>query len=627
VPRGTAAAPAADLAALTALGNRQVAELAGAATSVAAARALVRAAAAGGNRAAARAAVMRQDRPRVYGPPTEEQAAEAVLVGAARLLSIPNFISGRIDHTNAVEGMTVAARERYALFELWLAATARETREGPVAGESSYRRATTAERLAGLERADHVLQQLARHLGPAPVQGTAGEALRSYQAAYRGARERILDDHVEAALEAQPTPIVHEGPEFELERQRRTVEDALGALDLYGGLAARTAASTASRFGTEIRQALQQVAARAPEGSRLAGVANMPLPEAILHTRGVLNGINAILQVTDERRRAELFTAQWNVRDAAETSRVVLGLVEGLAATVALIGSAVARLRGNAVLASKLFGLGANTFVRRIGWIASLAQTVHGLAVLLDDRSTENERLQAVFDVAMGSAGLTGAVATLGVEALAGIAGPLTAGIVITAAEVTWLRSQNRGFEQGMATAGIRESFDLVEYEAGGVAFAANELAEAMRYAEGAARGPQPVGDPGELAAAAQRAVQLKTTGLREFLERAIERVTRRQSSLAILFQPASWEHVRAPFEALRPRLAARTPSDLAGVAAAYVAAARDLFRHFERTISRTLVGVDRSREGGVLPHILGGLHSGLQERAAMGQGAQMPVP
>jgi hypothetical protein len=257
--------------------------------------------------------------------------------------------------------------------------------------------------------------------------------------------------------------------------------------------------------------------------------------------------------------------------------------------------------------------------VRRIGWVASLAQTVHGLSVLfMDDDATENERLQAVFDVAMGSAGLVGAAATLGVEALVGVAGPLTAGIVITAGEIAFLRDQIRGMERGMATGGIRSSFEVVEYEASGIAHAANELAEAITYAEGAT---------GELASAGQREVNFRGTRLREWLERSIDRVTRRQPEFAILFQPASWQHVSEPFEALRDDLArARTPTELLQVASAYLEAARDLFRHLERTIARTLISADRSREGGVLPHILGGLHSGLEERAAEGQGASMPI-
>jgi hypothetical protein len=387
------------------------------------------------------------------------------------------------------------------------------------------------------------------------------------------------------------------------------------------------AASTAARFTTEIRQALVGIAARAPESSRLAGVASMPIPEAILHIRGVLNGINSLLQITDPIRRNQLLAAHLNVRDVSEVTGVILGALEGLVATTCLIGSVLYRMLGQADTASRMFRLGASGIVRRIGWIASLAQTVHGLSILLDDRSTENQRLQAVLDVGLGSAGLTGAAASLGVEALAGIAGPLSAGIVVTAGEVAFLRSQIRGMEEGMTTGGIRAAFDVVEYETSVVSRSANELAKALAYS-GEAVGGMP-GGPDENRAARERAVQVRATTLRQTLVRSIDRVSERQPDLGLLWQPAFWPQVWRPFANLRGDLGgARTARDLLGVANDFIEAARDLFRNFQRTIARTLLDVDRSRAGRRLPSLLGGLHSDRQEAASAHKPSpQMPVP
>ena len=562
-------------------------------------------------RAAPRSSIMRWNPGEGFvGPPTREQAAQAVLAGATDILGIPNFIYTSVHHGNAVQGFTPAESERYMLFEFWLAVAGREVQVGPT--EGTYRRATTNERLTRLAHANETAETVINQLGPAPWPGEAGDVVRAYRNAYVVSRARVMDETVLAELEARPTPVGYEAPEFELEQQRLAVESALAALARYGLLTSRLGASVAARFNTEISDTLNQIAARAPEGSRLAGVANMPIPEAILHTRGVLNGINAILQVSDRTRRNQLLASEFNVRDAADVSRVLLGLAEGLVATTCLIGSAVARLLGHAETASNLFRMGAGQVVRRIGWIAALAQTVHGIAVLLDDSATESERLQAVFDAAMGSAGLTGAAAGLGVEALAGLAGPLSAGILVTTVEIAFLRDAIRGMEEGMATGGIRQSFDIVEYEAGWVARQANELAEAMSYAREPRQGEATTGRPGELSAAANREVQFRSRRLREGLASSIERVTQRQPDLALLFQPASWEEVRRPFVALRAALReANTPDALLRVASAYLEAARDLFRNLARAVARTLRDIDRQRAGGALPHILGGLHEG----------------
>src|SRR5215207_4979964 len=553
--------------------------------------------------------VSRQTGETMVGPPTIEEAAQRVLVGATRILGIPNFISKSVTHMNAVQGLP-AGNERYMLFEFWLAVAGLEVQAGPTEGGSNYRRATAAERLARLTHANETATTLIDQLGPAPWLGQTGEVVRAYQVAYSEARVRVMSESVEAELESRPTPVTYEAPEFELEQQRLAVENTLAALAQYGLLAARLGATTGARFSKEIEEALDQIAARAPEGSRLAGIAKMDIPGAILRARGVLNGINAVLQIADPDRRAKLLASEFNVRDVAAASRVLVGLTEGLVATTSLIGSHVARAIGKTAAASSLLKLGTSQFVRRIGWIASMAQTIHGIAVLLDEGVPESARLEAVLDVAMGTAGLTGAAAALGVKALAGVAGPLSAGIAITAGEVAYLRHLIRGMEGGMATGGIRESFDLVEYEAGGVARFANELAEAMSYAQENMQGPPVVGQPGELTEAANREVQFKSRQLREFLTRAIDRVTQRQPEFAILFQPASWAQVRQPFEALRPSLhQATTPDALLAVASAYLAAARELFRNLARTITLSLRDVDRSRAGDLLPSILGGLH------------------
>jgi hypothetical protein len=419
-----------------------------------------------------------------------------------------------------------------------------------------------------------------------------------------------MDDAVESALESQPVPSTYEAPNFELEQQRLAVEHSLSALLQFSLLATRQVASTGARFSAEIRAALNQIAADAPAGTRLAGVGDLPIADAIVRVRGVLNGINSVLQLTDESRRTQLFAAQLNVRDVANVSRTVLGLAEGIVAMTSLIGSGVAQLRGNAPLAAQLLRLGTGTVVQRISWAANLAQVIHGFSVLLDNRATESDRVQGVFDVAMGSAGLTGAAATLGVETLRGLAGPLSAGIVVTAGEIVYLRNLIRGMEEGMATAGIVQSFDIVEYEAGVVAHSANELAQAIAYASTAAQDTQSGGAPGELAGAAQREVNLRRRRLRETMFRAIERVTQRQPDFAILFQPASWPRVSQPFQALYASLQqAHTSDDLLMVASTYLARARALFRHLTEAIVRTLQDTDRSRAGGVLPSVLGGLH------------------
>lgn len=562
------------------------------------------------------------------GPPTAEEAAQAGLQGAARILSVENFLSLRIDQTNAVPGVPPDARVRYMLFEFWLAVAGWEL-QGESA-ESRYRQAAPPERLLRLSHANETAETVIHQLGAAPWFGQAREAVRAYREAYSGARARVMDDAVSAELESRPTPVAYEAPEIELEQQRQAVSDSLAALGQFALLASRLGTSTASRFGEETRAALSQIVSRAPAGSRLAGIASMPIPEAILHLRGVLNGFNAILAITHTDRRNQLLTTQLGVRGVAGASRVFLGLLEGLVATTCVVGSGLACLLGKTELASSLFRLGASEFVRRIGWVASLAQTVHGISILLDDQATDSGRLQAVLDLAMGSAGLIGAarslrgplLARLGivgsrVPSLAGIAGPLSAGIVVTAGEVAYLRLLIRGMEEGMASAGIRQSFDVVEVEAGGVAHVANELAEAMSYSQEAAHGVPAASQPGELNVAADREVQSRSRRLREFLERAIDHVTQRQPEFAILFQPASWPHVSQPFEALRTSLQqATTPEALLAVASGYLEAARDLFRHLARTIARTLRDVDRSRSGGALPTVLGGLHDDRREQA-----------
>lgn len=546
------------------------------------------------------------------GPLTTTQEALLALQASWRILG-PANVNGLYNHQNAVPGTSrLSSTHRYMLFQFWLARTGVEPRQSPAQGRTSYRTATTAERLARLDAARTVATTAVSELGPEPRMGEAATTVTLYEEAYAYARQNIFNEQVEAEIEASPESNVYEAPEVELEQQRRAVADLLSTIDHFLAVA-RPGTSAAVRMEPHIQEMLRSVA-QSTTNPRLTNIDRLPVRTGLLRLRGVLNAINSILILTDEQRRNELLNAEWNLRSTAARARFILGTIEGGVQLTSIIGGVIANMRGQSNLAGRLFRFGSGNTVRNLGWLAAAAQTIHGIAVLIDSESTEEERLQAVFDIAMGSAGLAGAAGRLlSIELLSSWSGPLSVGIAVTAAEVAYLRSQIRGMEQGGVTGGIRQSLNLIEYESSIVASSANNLHRAMEYAQSM---PQPITQ--ELQEGAQRQINFHVERLRSSLERGIRRVTIRQRSMPILFQPASWTHLSNPFLALQSSLdAARSPEQLLAVASAYLEAARDLFRHIERTIARTLLDIDRRRQGGVLPHILGGLHSGLAERAA----------
>lgn len=505
-------------------------------------------------------------------------------------------------------------------------------------GVATYRPATTAERLMRLA------------LAGAYVRGREGIAdgqAAWFEEVLRSARRRILDQGVAELLDAEPDPAAFEAPEIVREHLLELVGQAIVALERTENLTAgRYGASGVTRFTPELTAVLAKWVKAAPENGFLQKALKLPIPNAIYFLKGVLSLVDGILKATDDKKRAVLlkqFSEKEDVKatDIVGITNYVLQMCEGV---VALGGIGVAfyywtyeqsatkagewikwvtarKPEYEATIPATRVTLEKNFLVkgtpmlslRSIGWLTAGIQVVTNAAVYLDPASTDSERAGAKLGFALGGAGVAGMLTTgLGVKAVAGISGWVTAYLLVLAIGVEKTRERERANEVHMASDEIASAFVVVQARAAEVVRDANALQETLAFQDKASGRDVWIAAPrGEVAAAAKRRAVTQAGALKNRLEQMLKS----PKGAAPVHQLQAFEEVRHSVNG------ASSPEEVLAATAEFLGVVRDLFRHPERTVARRLRQWDHEwrDDRSALADIFGleeGLHDNLKDVA-----------
>jgi hypothetical protein len=165
------------------------------------------------------------------------------------------------------------------------------------------------------------------------------------------------------------------------------------------------------RLRTYLRQVFKErdIFAESPELTAVTRSPGMNFADAAHLIKGGLDGVSAILAVTDPKKREALFRQRSNyfgsVAQGAEINSMLWKFVSG---TIAFGGAgvyAVARIAGNTTLAEGVLDATVKG-VANVSGVLNLAGIVHGAAVLLDPDATAGKKAEAAVEVASSAIGL-----------------------------------------------------------------------------------------------------------------------------------------------------------------------------------------------------------------------------
>lgn len=242
----------------------------------------------------------------------------------------------------------------------------------------------------------------------------------------RAAREQV-DEMIEAGVRVAERP--GQGFAGEDDRLRVGVEQAHKVLTEVATLSRRVLGSQSSpsqtdlanrraqaQFDARLRVYLQQVFKHGefpdvPELQVAQRAATMNFADGVTLLKGGLDGVNAILAVSDPKARAALLGERSNyfgrVAQGADINKVLWQFVSG---TISFGGAGVygvARIVGNTTLAEGVLDATVRG-VANVAGILNLAGLVHGAAVLLDPDASTGAKAEAAVEVASSAIGLGG---------------------------------------------------------------------------------------------------------------------------------------------------------------------------------------------------------------------------
>lgn len=162
----------------------------------------------------------------------------------------------------------------------------------------------------------------------------------------------------------------------------------------------------------------------------LATVKAMNLQAALLHLQGGLNLAQAIANVADPERRTKIYLEHADrFGPAAGTMEILKNLGWFVSGATTIAGAstfAIAKVLGKADLAAKALTIGSKA-LGNINFAVNAFGVIHGIAILVNERATTEEKAEAVMEV--GTSGL--GVAARFVPVLAAPAAAATASVVI----------------------------------------------------------------------------------------------------------------------------------------------------------------------------------------------------
>jgi hypothetical protein len=147
----------------------------------------------------------------------------------------------------------------------------------------------------------------------------------------------------------------------------------------------------------------------APKYVAIQRASGMNFADGVHLLKGGLDGVSAILAVTDPKAREALFRERSNywgsLAQGAEINKVLWKFVGGVIAFGGAGVYGVAKILGNTALAEDVLDATVKG-VANVGAALNLAGFVHGVAVLIDPDATANQKAEAAVEVASSAIGL-----------------------------------------------------------------------------------------------------------------------------------------------------------------------------------------------------------------------------
>jgi hypothetical protein len=175
-----------------------------------------------------------------------------------------------------------------------------------------------------------------------------------------------------------------------------------------------------------------------PNALVLKEMTRLDLPSALLFIKSGLDGVQAIMALSDPEERDKLFKARKNIfGEIARVADMVKVLERFVSAAVALTGAATytfAAITGNTTLAAQALSSGI-TRLANVGFVLNIVGTIHGFLVLIDPDASGESKAKATLELGISGLGVAGRF----IPALRGVAGPLALSLTVNFYTIKWL--------------------------------------------------------------------------------------------------------------------------------------------------------------------------------------------
>jgi hypothetical protein len=285
---------------------------------------------------------------------------------------------------------------------------------------------------------------------------------RNFYARVNQFRSRATREEVSEALSATVKRRAAAGQSFEaltdIEAVRAILPDALQTVRQATTLVTRHtnqfAMSQAEGYALQLRldKMFQDAARSVPNQSPLLQAAKtMTLPMALMHVKGGLDGLNAIVSVADPERRAELLRKRSDLFGAlgaaVEIEKIVLQFVSGAVAIAGASTYAVASLLGKSALAAQVLTR-AMPALNNLNFMLNGLYVIRGALVLLDSDASAEEKVNALLEIGVGGAGVVG-------RFVSGFSFPATFSVVVNFYLFTSIVKQGMQFYEDLIRLGL----------------------------------------------------------------------------------------------------------------------------------------------------------------------------
>jgi len=238
-----------------------------------------------------------------------------------------------------------------------------------------------------------------------------------YEANVKKFRKRALQEEVDDDIKAGMAKVKEQGSS-DLDFASKSTDLKLRLAASQGLTTVRAALTVAVRVsGANAKEAklMEEAFAKGfPQSATDTGLAatkSMNVVNALLHVQGGFNAVNAILNVSDPAKRAALYRQHTKrFGPAAGTAEILKNLGQFVSGATAVVGAgtyAIASALGKAQLAAKALAVGGKA-LSKINVALNALAVVHGIAVLVNDKATAEEKAEAAVETTSGGLGLLG---------------------------------------------------------------------------------------------------------------------------------------------------------------------------------------------------------------------------